>query len=284
MAIEITSGGSGNDPIAIPSAAYSQSGNTFQDAGGFTMDTISLSLSIAAGNPGTVTASLYATAGGFPTGAALASDIILQGSIASYPSFTQKAFDLSGVTISPATTYAFVLSAASGSHPTDYVYCKATLGNPYADGQLVRYDGSWTGFGTTDITFVVRSQDAPSKATGPAPANGVSGVSPNLSALTWTAGVGSTDENVYFGVESGNLTLVESGNTSESYSMTPHIPLNYNTTYYWRIDSLDAEDDVTTGDEWSFTTLALSQPDPTTMKQIKRLVACAENRFWYENI
>jgi hypothetical protein len=123
---------------------------------------------------------------------------------------------------------------------------------------------------------------APAKATNPDPANSATGVSTNLSGLSWTKGVGATYENVYFG-PSGNMSQVEILNTSESFDLSSFLPLTYGATYDWRIDSVN-DQGTTTGDVWSFTVLVLNVPAPTTMKQIKRLIACAENRFWYEDI
>jgi hypothetical protein len=94
--------------------------------------------------------------------------------------------------------------------------------------------------------------------------------------------VGATYENVYFG-PSGNMSQVEILNTSESFDLSSFLPLTYGATYDWRIDSVN-DQGTTTGDVWSFTVLVLNVPAPTTMKQIKRLIACAENRFWYEDI
>jgi hypothetical protein len=285
MAIEITFGGSGNDPLAIPSAAYTKTGQGFQDADGFTMESIGLSFSLAAGDPGTVYVELYAADGsGYPTGPLLTSTNFAANTLASYPSFTYKTLSLA-TTISAATQYVVVVYTSAGTHPTSYIYVKATITNPYADGIVVRYNGAaWSQHSSYDFTGTIRSADVPGKATVPAPADDATGVSSNIANLTWTAGANSTDENVYFGASEGGLALVESGNTSESYDMTTHLPLSPGTEYFWRIDSVDSEDDVTTGDVWSFTTLAVSPPAPATWQQLKRLVACADNRFWFEDI
>jgi hypothetical protein len=97
-------------------------------------------------------------------------------------------------------------------------------------------------------------------------------------------GVGATWENVYFG-PTGNLSEVDTLNTSETYSLASHVPFDYNTEYQWRIDSVNAQG-TTTGDTWSFTTLALSPPVITdgSLQVVKRLVAAAADTFWYEDI
>ena len=98
--------------------------------------------------------------------------------------------------------------------------------------------------------------------------------------------------NIYFGTESGNLTLIDTY-VSDLSIVVPVSPLAYNTVYYWRVDARNDEG-TTTGDEWRFTTLVFDPPvfiasgstgfgsdgGPTA----KRLVACANNKVWYESI
>lgn len=75
------------------------------------------------------------------------------------------------------------------------------------------------------------------------------------------------------------------------------------TTYYWRIDATN-DVDTTTGDEWSFTILEFDPPLPSGMSfsgdpddaptgtptgesnmvTVRRLVAIAKNRLWYEDV
>jgi hypothetical protein len=138
------------------------------------------------------------------------------------------------------------------------------------------------------LTFAAAAGDTPpAKATNPSPANSATGVSINQATLTWTQGTGATSEDVYFG-PSGNMSLVESDDTGQSYALAVYLPLGYNTAYQWRIDSKNAIG-TTTGDTWSFTTLALnppsfSGPGTAAFQIIKRLCACAADTFWYEDI
>ena len=64
--------------------------------------------------------------------------------------------------------------------------------------------------------------------------------------------------SIYWGTESGDLSLIASGTESLSVSV-PIVSLDYVTTYYWRVDATN-ENGTTTGDEWSFTTLRFSPP------------------------
>jgi hypothetical protein len=71
--------------------------------------------------------------------------------------------------------------------------------------------------------------------------------------LTWTPGFGTSHE-VYFGTDASSLELKGSGNLgSESYDPGQ---LEWNTTYYWRIDEANSTnaDSPWTGPVWSFAT------------------------------
>jgi len=90
----------------------------------------------------------------------------------------------------------------------------------------------------------------PSKATSPSPSNAATGVS-NTTNVSWSNGGGATSYDVYFGTDS----TPDSGEFKGSQTGTSYNPgtLNYNTTYYWRIDAKNS-DGTSTGDMWHFTT------------------------------
>jgi len=84
------------------------------------------------------------------------------------------------------------------------------------------------------------------------PANGAVDVT-QTPVLTWAPGFGATHE-VYFGTDAASLELKGSGNLgSESYDTGQ---LDWNTTYYWRIDEANTAtaDSPWTGPLWNFTT------------------------------
>jgi hypothetical protein len=86
----------------------------------------------------------------------------------------------------------------------------------------------------------------------PNPANGSVNVT-QKPVLTWAPGLGASYE-VYFGADTDSMELKSSGNLgSESYNPGQ---LEWNTTYYWRIDGVDNAnpDSPWTGPLWSFTT------------------------------
>jgi hypothetical protein len=87
----------------------------------------------------------------------------------------------------------------------------------------------------------------------PNPADGAEDVS-QTPVLTWTPGVFAASHQVHFGGDEDSLELKASGNLGqESYEPGR---LEWNTTYYWRIDEANAAhpDSPWTGPLWSFTT------------------------------
>lgn len=193
----------------------------------------------------------------------------------------------SQATLIADTQYAIVVRAPSGTS-SNKLYWSTSNTSVYAGG--VQTFNS-TGGSNTDWFLVPDKEQwfeeygdpaVPEKATNPSPTNTATGVTLNRSALTWTQGSGADTENIYFGL-SGNMELVESGNTNQSFSLASYLPLPYNTTYQWRIDSVNIYG-TTTGNTWSFTTLTFTPPNPTSWKLFKRLCGCANNKFWYEGI
>jgi len=73
--------------------------------------------------------------------------------------------------------------------------------------------------------------------------------------LTWTAGLGDVAHDVYFGTNP-TLTAADYKNTVTSPLFAPG-PLKHGTTYYWRIDTIKADDSIVPGATWSFTTNAV---------------------------
>ena len=96
----------------------------------------------------------------------------------------------------------------------------------------------------------------PGKATNPSPANSATDVAVNAD-LSWVAGADATSHDVYFGTDSTPDATEFQGNQG-STSFDPGALAN-STTYYWRIDENNASG-TTTGDVWSFTTVAAGGP------------------------
>jgi regulation of enolase protein 1 (concanavalin A-like superfamily) len=106
-----------------------------------------------------------------------------------------------------------------------------------ADGVTVHTGAAWS--------FTISAK----LTSNPAPSNDARLVAPDVT-LSWTAGSGAISHNVYFGTDSDNLPLASEAQTETTYQKES---LDYNTTYYWRVDEFDGTD-IYTGDLWSFKT------------------------------
>jgi len=114
-----------------------------------------------------------------------------------------------------------------------------TLGGNYGDGSKSMYS-----------VVLITNENPPTKASGPSPANSATGVAVSAD-LSWTDTSDANSRDVYFGVDSTPDSSEFQGNQA-SASFDPGT-LAESTTYYWRIDEINAYG-TTTGDVWSFTT------------------------------
>ena len=103
----------------------------------------------------------------------------------------------------------------------------------------------------------------PNQVSNPSPADGATDVSATAD-LSWSAGTGATNYNVYLGTDS----TPDSGELKGNQTALSYDPgtLTNNTTYYWRVDSNNIAG-TTTGPVWSFTVIttapaAASNPNP----------------------
>ena len=94
------------------------------------------------------------------------------------------------------------------------------------------------------------NNNPPGQASNPTPSNGATNQSTSAN-LAWSAGANATSHDVYFGTDS----TPDAGEFQGNQGGTSFDPgsLAASTTYYWRIDSVNA-DGTTTGNVWSFTT------------------------------
>ena len=112
---------------------------------------------------------------------------------------------------------------------------------------------TWTG---TVWSFTTEAMPLPGQASNPSPADSETDVSITAD-LSWTAGSGSTSSDVYFGTTSpGAFQGNQTATTFDPGTM------DNDTTYYWRIDEVNAAGS-TTGSVWSFTTI-VAQPGQAT--------------------
>ncbi|UCD27319.1 MAG: hypothetical protein JSV03_09305 [Planctomycetota bacterium] len=94
---------------------------------------------------------------------------------------------------------------------------------------------------------LIHATGPPCKATNPIPPHQANYVSVDAD-LGWSTAAGANSYDVHFGTTSpGTFQGNQTGITFEPGT------LNFNTTYYWRVDSV-GDTGTTTGDVWSFTT------------------------------
>lgn len=183
--------------------------------------------------------------------------------------------------LNATTTYWIVLTnPESGSSGNNVRWGSESVGG-YASGQSAYYTTSWA-LKTYDAYFIVNGTTAPSKATTPSPADTSIDQSCGLVELSWVDGGGAVTYDVYFG-ETGSMVLVSSAQAGLTFSLTSYHPLEYETEYSWRIDSTNG-DGTTTGDVWTFTTIALTPPTPSGIaKQVKRMIVVGDDTVYYSS-
>jgi len=177
--------------------------------------------------------------------------------------------------------------------------------------ELYRVVGSTPGTITVSIRAVVGAPGAP---TNPSPPDSVD---PNITLdktpLSWDASDPAADTyEIYFRESGDDWILVGEAQAGVEWTIT-FGTLAYGTTYEWRVDATNTEG-TTTGDTWSFTCLSFAPPrisyvlisggsgagpydDPpgtegtdwawtgeNTMLTIKKLVAAANSKIWYEDL
>jgi hypothetical protein len=114
----------------------------------------------------------------------------------------------------------------------------------------------------------IQALAAPEKAHSPDPADGAQNVINPL--LQWEAGIGAASHEVYFGTNPTPGAAEFKGRQPLTPPMYYHAAgLDAGTTYYWRIDEVEADGTtINTGKVWSFTALPLTanSPDPPDRK------------------
>ncbi len=131
--------------------------------------------------------------------------------------------------------------------PNTYVIANATearlvpFEHSVGDSYVLELGNEYAGFLRTAII-------KPGLATSPSPTDTETEVSTSAT-LSWTAGSNTNTADVYFGTVSPGV-LVSSNQSGTTYNPGE---LEYDTTYYWRIDGRN-NDGITIGTVWSFTT------------------------------
>jgi len=253
---------------------------------------------------------------GKPTGGDLCSVTVAEGVISDFPTRAWYTFTFDdSYALDDAKQYAIVIRAIGGSAANYY----APFGygsSGYAGGGSGSGDGSsWSVVNTTnDMDFrIYGGTPVPGKPTNPSPTDTGTDITLDETPLSWDASdPGADTYEVYFRESGDDWELVGTAQAGVEWTIDFGI-LAYGTTYEWRIDATNIYG-TTTGDTWSFDTIDYDQirisyrlisggsgagpyDDPpgtegtdwawtgeNTMLTVKRLVAAANSKIWYESI
>jgi len=141
-------------------------------------------------------------------------------------------------------------SSQLGANTTSYPIANGVLSIGRTYSWRVQAKGDGTIYCDSSPSTCCSFSSTPAQATSPTPASGAMGQSVTTQ-LNWANGGGATSYDLSFGT---NNPPVSQGNQI-GMSYNPGT-LNYNTTYYWRIDAKNSVG-TTTGIVWSLTTQIL---------------------------
>jgi len=113
-----------------------------------------------------------------------------------------------------------------------------------------------------NVTFTGKVTDRPPqmKAWSPDPADGKIGVT--IPLFQWKPGETAIFHDVYFGT-TPDLTAADLKAAHQPFAMFYNIqPMNPGTTYYWRVDEIDASGIVSVGDVWKLSTVPVKDYQP----------------------
>ena len=261
-------------------------GQTFTASSTYTLTSIKF-LVLRVFTPSDVTVSIRATSGGLPTGEDLCSETFDGNTLTTDSAGEWKEITFSSpIVVTSETVYAIIVR---GAEP--YLRWRWDDSSPtYTGGSRVGSADSgstWTAYTGEDYMFeVYGTAVTPSKPTTPSPANTATNITLDQATLSWTAGANTDTFNIYFGESGSEVLVAEDQDVSDEDWAIVSLPLSYNTIYGWRVDAKNTNG-TTTGDTWTFTTITFAPPVPTgknTMQVIKRLVAAADDAFFYEDV
>jgi len=150
----------------------------------------------------------------------------------------------------------------------------------YDEGEVTRSYGSTDQivdvFGTvSDPMSFTTEPSVPLKATNPNPADTDTEVDFSDYTISWDDGGGADSYNVYFGDATTPVSLGNQAETSIEIPYTTEVDeegvthayvngteIDWNTTFYWRIDAVNASG-TTPGDVWTFSAIPAKVTNPT---------------------
>ncbi len=112
----------------------------------------------------------------------------------------------------------------------------------------------WSGPGIPKEIIPQGALQIPKGAISPSPANNEVEVS-HVPVLSWTAGAGTTQNLIYLGTDKAQIAASDMSLLVGTVAESSFIPaaLDWNTTYYWKVDNITG-DGIVPGVVWTFTT------------------------------
>ncbi len=191
-----------------------------------------------------------------------------------------------------------------------------TASSTYTISSVVLKIAKYTGAGGTveTVTVSIRATETglPGKPTTPSPADAASSITLDETPLGWVDGGNTDTYEIYYRAQGGSWVLVGIAQAGITWAI-PFGNIGYGITYEWRIDATNTTG-TTTGDTWSFDAISYDQirisyrlisggngngPYDSTpgvqgtdweytglnfITAVRRLVAAANNKIWYEQI
>jgi hypothetical protein len=100
----------------------------------------------------------------------------------------------------------------------------------------------------------------PRLAWNPKPADGATLDVEHVSPMSWSPGDNAVQHDIYFGTDASAVENADASDTTNTYRgrqdpnvYTPAEPLEWERTYYWRIDEINDDQTISKGRIWSFT-------------------------------
>lgn len=235
--------------------------------------------------------------------------------------YTWKTFAGLDYTIVKDTRYAIVMvisgdAVCVSDEVSDNCVIKWQGKDGYADGlgqhKQCALNGEWACSLTWtsaifDFSFRSMGQELPGKPTNPSPSHEASDITLDESPLSWDASDPAADTyEIYFREQGEDWDLIGTAQVGVSYALDFGY-INYEKTYEWRVDATNVAG-TTTGDTWSFDSIVFdtilsgasggsggggggggtgeeSSPNgENNMITLRRLVAAANSKIWYEDI
>ncbi len=168
----------------------------------------------------------------------------------------------------------WVYYGGRGDNADDHV----RIGFDGSDAALADFTGLMDDVAIFDMTLTpeqvveLMNLARPATASNPHPFDARTDLPPEEVVLGWTPGMYAGSHDVYFGTDFADVNdasrtdprsvLVSQGQTQDSFPIDGVLDLDFATTYYWRIDEVNAPPSsaIYKGKTWTFTTELIAYP------------------------